>query len=407
MRILFLTHNVTWKGGGAFFHAYHLARHLVRRGHDVTVFSISPTARTAFHEFEAAGVRVVETPDLLVGQARTGWDPWDVLRRIGHVRGQRYDLVHGLESRPAVAIPALWLQRTEGTPAVLDWADWYGRGGTASERGRLVRTFMQPVETFCEETFYPLADGVVAMGEPLLERAAALGIDRERMINLLNGCDPEGLTPYSVEEARGRLSRAPRDAYVVGYVGVMRATTAQLLFSALPLMKRLAGRPVKVLCVGSHKLKDFWTFVPADCRDDVIETGWIDYDELNLYLSASDVMALPFRRMTATDSIWPSKLNDYLAVGRPTVATDMRILRPVFGAYDIGLLTDDTPDAFAEGVVTLLHDPQARARMGVCARAVAEGDLSWERLVGQLEQFYVKVIQMTEQRKTVRRGRYA
>ncbi len=26
MRILYLTHNITWKGGGAFFHAYHQAR---------------------------------------------------------------------------------------------------------------------------------------------------------------------------------------------------------------------------------------------------------------------------------------------------------------------------------------------------------------------------------------------
>jgi glycosyltransferase involved in cell wall biosynthesis len=396
MRILYLTHNITWKGGGAFFHAYHQARHLVRRGHQVTLLSIAPHDRTSFHEFETAGVRIVETPDLLRGQARTGWDPWNIMQRVRYVGDEHYDIVHGLESRPAVALPALWFKQTKGTPTILDWADWYGRGGTASERGRLIRTFMQPVETFCEETFYPLADAVIAMGEPLLERAAALGIPRARMINLLNGCDPEGITPFSVEEARRRLPSVPGDAYVLGYVGVMRATTARLLFSALPLIKQLMWRPIKVLCIGNHKLKDFWSFVPADCRDDVIETGWIDYDDLNVYLCASDVTVLPFQRMTATDNIWPSKLNDYLAAGRPTVATNMRILRPVFSAHDIGVLTEDTPHAFAQGVVTLLLSPEARARQAVSARALAEGDLSWEHLVGQLEQFYVQLIdQMT------------
>jgi glycosyltransferase involved in cell wall biosynthesis len=392
MRILYLTHNITWKGGGAFFHAYHQARHLVRRGHQVTLLSIAPHARAAFHEFETAGVRIVETPDLLRGQARTGWDPWNVMQRIRYVGDEPYDIVHGLESRPAVALPALWLKQTKGTPTILDWADWYGRGGTASERGRLIRTFMQPVETFCEETFYPLADAVIAMGEPLLERAAALGIPRARMINLLNGCDPEGLATFGVEEARNRLPSVPGDAYVLGYVGVMRATTARLLFSALPLIKQLVQRPVKVLCIGNHKLKDLWSFVPTDCRDDVLETGWIDYDDLNVYLCASDVTVLPFQRMTATDNIWPSKLNDYLAAGRPTVATNMRILRSLFSAYDIGLLTDDTPHAFAQGVVTLLLSPEVRARQAVSARALAEGDLSWEHLVGQLEQFYVQLI---------------
>ncbi|MFZ2486855.1 MAG: glycosyltransferase family 4 protein [Anaerolineae bacterium] len=388
MRILYLTHNVTWKGGGAFFHAYHQARHLVQRGHDVTVLSIAPTARTGFREFETAGVRIVETPDLLRGQGRSGWDPSNVLRRIRYLRGQQFDIVHGLESRPAVALPALWMQRTYGTPTILDWADWYGRGGTASERGRLIRTFMQPVETFFEETFYPRADGVIAMGEPLLERALALGIARGRMINLLNGCDPDGLTPFVTEEARARVPRVPMDAYVLGYIGVMRATTAQLLFAALPRLKQLADRPVKVLIIGNHKLKDFWSYVPEDCRADVVETGWIDYDDLNNYLSASDVTVLPFQRMIATDNIWPSKLNDYLAAGKPTVATEMRILRPIFERYDIGVLTEDTPDAFAMGTMTLLHDAATRARQSRNARALAEGDLSWAHLVERLEGFY-------------------
>lgn len=391
MRILYLTHNVTWKGGGAFFRAFHQARYLVRRGHEVTVLSIAPQSRTQFHQFESEGVRIVETPDLLKGSARTGWDPWNTLRRIGYLKADDYDLAHGLESRPAVALPALWLKRRAGLPVILDWADWYGRGGTATERGRLLSTFMHPVETLCEEAFHPLADGVVAMGEPLLERAAALGVPRERMINLLHGCDPEGLTAHPVEEARSRLERVPDGAYVLGYVGVMRSTTAELLFSALPIIKHLAGRPVKVVCAGNHKLKELRSYVPSDCMDDVIETGWVDYEELNLYLSASDVMVLPFKRMVATDSIWPSKLNDYLAVGRPTVATDMRILRPIYQGYDIGVLAEDTPQAFAEATVGLLHDPVRRAGMMIAARALAEGDLSWEHLVDRLEQFYIKL----------------
>jgi glycosyltransferase involved in cell wall biosynthesis len=391
MRILYLTHNVTWKGGGAFFRAFHQARYLVRRGHGVTVLSIAPQSRSQFHQFESEGVHIVETPDLLKGAARTGWDPWNTLRRIGYLKAGDYDLVHGLESRPAVALPALWLKRRAGLPVILDWADWYGRGGTATERGRLLSTFMHAVETFCEEAFHPLADGVVAMGLPLLERAAALGVPRERMINLLHGCDHEGLTAHPVDQARSRLERVPSDAYVLGYVGVMRSTTAELLFTALPIIKQLASRPVKVVCVGNHKLKDLRSYVSADCMDDVIETGWVDYEELNLYLSASDVMVLPFKRMVATDSIWPSKLNDYLAVGRPTVATDMRILRPIYQRYNIGVLADDAPQPFAEAVVCLLHDPAQRAGMMTAARALAEGDLSWEHLVDRLEKFYINL----------------
>ncbi|MCA9870691.1 MAG: glycosyltransferase, partial [Anaerolineae bacterium] len=155
---------------------------------------------------------------------------------------------------------------------------------------------------------------------------------------------------------------------------------AELLFQSLRLLKRMVKRPVKVVCAGNHKLPDIRSYVPDDCKDDLIETGWISYEELNLFLSSSDIMVLPFRRMTATNNIWPSKLNDYLAVGRPTVATDMRILRPIYDQYDIGLLTDDTPQAFAEGCARLLQDPASRQRMSINARALAEGDLSWNSL---------------------------
>jgi len=55
-------------------------------------------------------------------------------------------------------------------------------------------------------------------------------------------------------------------------------------------------------------------------------------------------------------------------------------------------LTEDSAHAFAQGVVTLLLSPEVRARQAVNARALAEGDLSWEHLVGRLEQFYVQLI---------------
>ncbi|MCB0201358.1 MAG: hypothetical protein KDI03_14925, partial [Anaerolineae bacterium] len=70
MRILYFTHNVTWKGGGAFFRAYHQGRFLARRGHQVTMVSISPDEKTGFNTSESEGVTIIEAPDLLPGQAR-------------------------------------------------------------------------------------------------------------------------------------------------------------------------------------------------------------------------------------------------------------------------------------------------------------------------------------------------
>lgn len=393
LRILYLTHNVTWKGGGAFFNAYHRARHLVRKGHQVTIISISPASRWKFGETEQSGVRIVEAPDLLPGLARSGWDPWDTLRRIFYLRKGGFDIVHGNESRPVVAFPALYLQRVCRVPVVLDWMDWYGRGGTATERGTLLSAVMGPVETFFEERFHPLADGCVAMGEPLLERALSQGIPRDRTLNLLHGCDIEGITPVDAHQARLQVGNLPLDGFVLGHLGVLRQANAKLLLQAFDLVKKKIEAPCKLVLIGNHKLGQLEDLVPPRCRADVVETGWISYHDLNLYLAASDLLLLPFKKAVSTDSIWPSKFNDYLAAGRATVATNMRVLEPTFEQELVGVIACDEPQEFALACLRLLDDTPLRNQMARNARALAEGELSWQNIVDRLEAFYFELIE--------------
>ena len=147
MRLLMLNHNVAWSSG-TFFRVWHFARQMAQRGHDVTVLSIAPRARWKFHEEIRDCVRMVETPDWLPGRGRTGWDVWDTWQRRIFVRQEQWDVVHAFDSRPAVILPALAAQ-SRGAVLVLDWADWWGRGGTIEERttGPLVKYAIGPLET--------------------------------------------------------------------------------------------------------------------------------------------------------------------------------------------------------------------------------------------------------------------
>jgi len=391
MRILYLVHNVSWKGGGIFFTAFHQARHLVARGHDVTLMSISPRSRWAFAEREVSGVRLVESPDLLWGKARTGWDLWDALARIIRLRSGTFDLVHGFESRPAVTLPAFALRRTRGVPVILTWADWFGRGGKSAERGRFLGLAMGPLESFCEEYFFPRADRCITMGEPLTERAVSIGVRPDRILNLLHGCDTQGIDPLPIQEARARLGQLPRTGIVLGYLGALRPTTAQLLLDAFQMIRKQVPRPCSLVLIGNHKLR-LRDYLSDTSREGVFETGWISYNEVGKYLAACDLLLLPLKKSVATDNVWPSKLNDYLAAGRPVVATDMRVLEPVFQEHEVGLLTADTSEEFARGCVELLQNDAMREQMGRNARSLAEGDLSWDRIVDRLEILYMKVV---------------
>ncbi|HSH46380.1 MAG TPA: glycosyltransferase, partial [Longimicrobiales bacterium] len=152
MRLLFLNHNVAFQG--TFFRAHQLARELTGRGHEVTLVTTSRRARLRGRWREVHGVSVYEAPDLLFGPGRTGWDAWNAVRRVLALRRRRFDVVHAFDGRPVVIGPALEVRRRTGARLVMDWADWWGRGGRIEERsGAVVRTLVGPVETWFEEAF--------------------------------------------------------------------------------------------------------------------------------------------------------------------------------------------------------------------------------------------------------------
>lgn len=81
-------------------------------------------------------------------------------------------------------------------------------------------------------------------------------------------------------------------------------------------------------------------------------TGNIPYDEMPSYLSVAD-LALSYIPITEIYEHQPAlKTAEYLAAGLPIVATNNGSNR-FFMTDEVGILTNDTPDAFAEGILQL------------------------------------------------------
>ena len=383
MRLLFLNHNVI--GRGTFQRSFGFARELARRGHDVTLLTTSERLRFSHRESMRRGVRVVQTPDLLWGRARSGWDPWGTLWRVGSLRGRSFDLVHAFDSRPAVVSPALAMRR-RGTPLVMDWADWWGRGGAISERTDwLSRAGFAPAETFFEEAFRTKADATTVISDALGERAARLGVRPERTIRLVNGADTDRVVPVSREHARSQLRMSTEAGPVIGHLGVLRSD-AGLLFRAFgEIVQRRPG--AMLVLIGDRQP------LPGDARlaGRIVRTGFVRDDHLGLLLGACDVLVLPQRDVLTNRARWPGKLGDYLSSGRPVVATEVGDLARLVGPDGGVLLVSADVDALVEGILEVSDRSDLRDRLGAAARRCAESTLSWSRLTDQLELLYDSV----------------
>jgi glycosyltransferase involved in cell wall biosynthesis len=382
VKLLYLNHNVVHTG--TFVRAAHLARELAGAGHDVTLVTTHSTGRLQGAEREWCGVRIVEAPDLLPGAARTGWDAWNTAWRMRRLAAERFDLVHAFDSRPAVIFPALAVHRRCAAPLFMDWADWWGRGGTIEERsGWIVRTFFGPVETWFEEAFRKSATAHTAIADSLRERCIGLGAPADRVTWLPNGCVPPATdsAPTPVE-ARARLGLP--DGRLVLHLGVAFPADADFLFSAFRRVRQ-AVPGARLALVGR-----FASPVPADLAGAVVRTGFVDEATLRLWLAAADAGVIILRDTIASRGRWPGKLSDYLSGGVPIAMPAVGPAATRLGRAGAALLTDATPAALGDAVVRLLDEPETRSRLASNALALAGGELAWAAVARRLMDFYAE-----------------
>ncbi|MCU0611186.1 MAG: glycosyltransferase [Candidatus Eisenbacteria bacterium] len=391
MRVLMLNHNV--RGRSTYFRALGLARQLVRRGHQISLMTISPTARFHFDECDVDGVHLLETPDLLSGSLRTGWDPWDCLRRyqVGHHLG-RFDVVHAFDNRPAVILPALALSRERGVPLCSDWADWWGGEGGIIHATRpwAVRTFFGWIETFFEEHFRASAAMLTVTSRALEGRAHALGIPPSRVHYLPSGADGERITPIEQLAARRRLD-LPLEIPMIEYMGFVQYDIGLVLEAFAALRRR---RRVLFLLVGpgSRKVADLARIHGLQMGRDLIVTGPQPAESMTWWLGAADVLLLPFQNTQYNIGRGPIKLGDYLASGRPMVTNAVGDIGTLLDSHAFALAANEDPQDFADKIAMLLESPALRQRLGQTARALAEGPLSWATFGARLEQLYESVV---------------
>src|SRR5690606_120420 len=101
--------------------------------------------------------------------------------------------------------------------------------------------------------------------------------------------------------------------------------------------------------------------------------GHVPHGEVARYIAAFDVVLLPNQntvsssRGTGSIGAWtsPLKMFEYMAAGKPIVASDLPVLREVLHDGESALLcSPDDPKRWAATIATLHRDPELRQRLG-------------------------------------------
>ncbi len=366
--------------------SFSLARQLVPLGYEVTLVASRSTPGLSLRHSNEDGVQQIEMPDLLPRRVRHGGlSPMDILMRSTWLLSKRFDLIHAFDHRPAVILPALIGRRAKKALFVSDWADLWGSEGIASERSSNLGKLMGHLDDYVENRIRLRADGVTAISSDLDRRLDEQGVPKGLRMILPPGANLDLIRPIDKETARIKLG-LPADTHIVAFSGFAPYDQTFLFQAILHLLRK--DQRVRVISSGAvvASLADLAKREGFAKR--VIQYGTLALDEIGTVLGAADVLLLPYLNTPVNRGRFPNKFGDYLAAGRPIVTHRTGDLGELVGREDLGILSSEIPEEFAEDVLKLLHSPAERLRMGRNARRFAEQHWSWKLRAQQLSAFY-------------------
>jgi glycosyltransferase involved in cell wall biosynthesis len=274
----------------------------------------------------------------------------------------------------------LALAKKLGSPFVLLfhgsdlWAEkhWAGR-----------RVLLEHTAESLERRVLEGASLVVVVSDALREELVGMGIDDGRILVNPSGVDVDGFSDVrslSPREWRRRLGRDP--APTVGFVGTFAMFHG---VTVLPAMAQAVAerRPdVRWLLIGDGPMREEVAadFAARGLEDRVELTGIVLHSEAVELLAACDVCVSPHVPNPDGSRFFgsPTKLFEYMGLGKPIVASDLEQIGEVLDHERSALLCEPgDAEAAAAAVVRLLDDPEFADRLGDAALNDAVQLYSW------------------------------
>ncbi len=296
----------------------------------------------------------------------------------GRLARERYCCIHAVEE---AGFPAIWLGRQYGVPVIYDMqsslpeqlSQYPGLGSAAAQRW-LRR---------CER--WLLRHATLVVTSVGLGQHARRVVPEARVHEWHYSSDLAPVSAESVAALRDHL-QIPPSAPVVVYSGTFEwyQGLAELLAS-VPDVKRVVPDVVFVLVGGTDAALTTVRRQTHRMRLDgsVHVLGRQPRREVARYLQMADVLV----STRAHGEGLPLKAIDYLAAGRPIVASGIASHRGLLTEERAVLVRHD-PNAIASAISGVLTNPARAAELSAGARAYAQEFLSWTAFVEAVDQLY-------------------
>jgi glycosyltransferase involved in cell wall biosynthesis len=371
-----------WDFGGPLAVCYELSKELVKRGHQVTVFTTDALSR--HHR--------VETPEEIIDGIYV-----KRFRNIGNILASQhniffspsmkaamndlsdYDIVHLHEYTTLQNIIAHKSALSKSLPYVLQ-----AHGSLPLVGGKLLLK-----RAFNHLFGYRLirdASALIAVTQTEANQYVSMGGDKRKIIIIPNGIDMNNLHDLSHKGAFRRKYSLPDDTKIVLYLGrIHQIKGLDLLAKAFAdLSKEMNG--VKLVIVGPDDgyLSELQKLIrELKIEGKVLLTGPLyAKDKLEAYIDA-DVYVLPSYYET-----FPISVLEAIACSKPVIITDQCGIADMVKNNNAGIVVPCDADQLASAILQLLNNPENAEYLGKNGKSLVYEYFTWDKIAEQVENLY-------------------
>ncbi|MFA5126627.1 MAG: glycosyltransferase [Patescibacteria group bacterium] len=218
--------------------------------------------------------------------------------------------------------------------------------------------------------------GLVTINHKLKEDLISIGIKEDKILVAHDGVNLDKFchVQENKQQARQKLD-LPLDKKIALYSGHLYSWKgAQVLAEAAKLLPP----DVLVVFIGGTD-KDIASFQEKNKQQaNVLVVGRKPHYQVPLYLRAADVLVLPNSSREEISRLYtsPLKLFEYMAAGRPIVASDLPSIREILQEKNCIFFLPDQADSLATGIQRALLNDDLSVRISKVALAEVSG-YSW------------------------------
>ena len=228
-----------------------------------------------------------------------------------------------------------------------------------------------------------VADHVFVQSEQMLRNVSGYGVPAEKMTSV-----SMGVPPRILDWAKFHTKKNVRRGEVV-YVGTLaRVRRMGVIIEAFSLVRKCNSN-VHLIMVGQGDTPDEQLELEVlvsqlGLTHDVTFTGFMPMEKAWDRVARAEVCLSPIYPTPVLDVGSPTKLIEFMALGRPVVASKHPEQTAILSESGAGLCVSWGAESFAKAILELLRNPEIANRMGACGPPWVEANRTYDKLAAEV-----------------------